>query len=261
MPTLGEALDGLSLQDGEYITAAPEGWTTGRTVYGGMTAALGACAAGLAFPGLPPLRSAQFTFIRPASDMLRFRATLLRAGRSATVVGVDCFADEEIASRATFTYGTARDSAVQHDLTVMPETPAPEACGPFRIGDAPPQGFGQYFDTRLALGERILSGGTHPEYACWTRLLDGAGADPVSRLLVVADSLPPAAMIVFPNPGMISTMSWSIDLAGAAPEDEWLLLHSKSELAADGYSQQVMEAWTPTGKRAAVSHQTVAIFV
>ncbi|MGD9799873.1 MAG: acyl-CoA thioesterase domain-containing protein, partial [Parvularculaceae bacterium] len=47
-----------------------DNWLQGRTVYGGMTAALCLEAAQRAVPGLPPLRSAQVSFIGPAEGDL-----------------------------------------------------------------------------------------------------------------------------------------------------------------------------------------------
>lgn len=260
MPTLGQALHALAKSDAGFSIESPDGWTTGRTVYGGMTAALAAKAAELQFPDLPPLRSAQFTFVGPASGDLNFRVDLLRQGSSSSVVSVDCLAQGNLASRSIFTFGAGRESAVSHDHVQMPEAKPLEMCEPF-MAKPPAAGFFQYFEHRLAGGARPFTADALPETLVWVRLLDSAGTDSQSALLAIADAVPPAAMIVFPSPGSISTMTWGMDFTQPLEITEWLLVHSKSEKANEGYSQQVMTVWNQLGERVGVARQTVAVFV
>ena len=63
-PALGEVVAALEAMDGGWALDAPPSWSQGRTLYGGMTAALCWAAVGRSVPGLPPVRSAQFTFDR-----------------------------------------------------------------------------------------------------------------------------------------------------------------------------------------------------
>lgn len=260
MPTLGQALHALTKSDTGFSIQAPEGWTTGRTVYGGMTAALAAKAAELQFPKLPPLRSAQFTFVGPASGELTFRVEMLRQGSSSSVISVDGLAQESLASRSIFTFGAARESAVSHDYAPIPEAKPLDACEPF-MAKPPAAGFFQHFEHRLAGGARPFTTGALPETLVWVRLLDSAGTDSQSALLAIADAVPPAAMIVFPSPGSISTMTWGMDISQPLEVTEWLLVHSRSEKANEGYSQQVMTVWNQRGERVGVARQTVAVFV
>lgn len=62
-----------------------------------------------------------------------------------------------------------------------------------------PQGFFQKFDLLQAGTSRPMSGGA-PEFLAWVRLKDREAVDPTVALLALADSLPPAAMAVFPAP-------------------------------------------------------------
>jgi hypothetical protein len=61
--------------------AIPEDWQQGRTTYGGLAAAICVESARRHFPGLPPLRSAQFSFIGPATGTLTARPQMLRKGK------------------------------------------------------------------------------------------------------------------------------------------------------------------------------------
>ena len=213
--------------------------------------------------GLGPLRSAQFTFIGPASGKLRFNSSLLRRGKSSALIASDCFNEEGAAARALFVFGVARDSKVTHDFFPMPDVPAAEACKSFRKegGETRP-GFWNNFETRLASGSRLLEqGATRPEFAVWTRFLDTGGADATTALLAIADCLPPAAMVMFPQPAPISTMTWTVDVARVPQNlDGWHLLWASSEQAANGYSLQNMAMWSASGELIALGRQNVAIF-
>ena len=260
MVGLRKALSTITGHDEHFVVEAPEGWTQGRTLYGGITAALCAEVSLRRFPGLPPLRSAQFAFIGPASGTLRLEPQLLRQGRSATITSVDCYAGDNLAARAIFTYGATRESRVAHDFAQVPEVPAPDTSESLHGAGTP--GFFHNFDIRLAAGERHLSGSKEPWMLAWVRHRDDEGVDPAVSFLALADALPPAAMITLSEPAPISTMTWHVDLCEQPPAQpgSWFLLRTSSEHAAEGYSQQIMEAWDNTGTRIATGHQTVAIF-
>lgn len=259
--SLRAALEGLTRDGDDYVTDAPEAWAQGRTLYGGITAALSYEALRLAQPDVSNLRSAQFAFIGPAAGRLRLKPELLRKGRSATIAGVDCIAEQGLAARSIFTFGAPRESKVTHDLVPRPDVPPPDACEPFHKRGKP-RGFVQNFELRIAGGSRIFDGGTTPEFWVWVRHLDDEGVDPMASLLALADSLPPAAMVVFPEPAMISTMTWSIDIHQPLRGDGgWRLLWAESEQTADGYSLQNMALWNEAGERLLAGRQAVAIFI
>lgn len=260
-PTLAQVLATLAADRDGWTLEAPPSWSQGRTLYGGMTAALCWAAATHSFPGLPPLRSAQFSFVGPAGGRLRFSAELLRQGRSATIIAVEARGEQGIAARALLTCGAARESQVTHDRAAAPAVPQPSECP--SLFPAPEVGptFARNFEMRLAVGNPPFGRGD-PEFTVWTRLARPNGADPLTAILALADALPPAAMVVFPAFGVISTMSWSIDFDRAPDRaDGWFLQRSTSESTADGYSRQAMALWDEEGRRVLAARQTVAIFV
>jgi len=263
MSSFRAAVAALAPDGDAFVIDAPEDWAQGRTLYGGMTAALLYEAVKRALGDLGPLRSAQLTFIGPASGSLRFTTSLLRRGRSSALVAAECSSADGPAARATFVFGAARESKVAHDYLPMPKVEVPDAYPSFRKeGAKASPGFWNNFETRLASGGRLLDANAPlPEFTVWTRFLDAGAADPVTALLAVADCLPPAAMVHFPNPAPISTMTWTVDVLNQPQSaDGWSLLHSSSEHAGDGYSMQSMMMWSDAGVPLAVGRQTVAIF-
>jgi acyl-CoA thioesterase len=246
----------------DRLFTVPPDWCQGRTAYGGLSAALAVQAAqsgsGLA---LPPLRSAHFSFIGPATGDLGFRTQVLRQGKSAVSVSVDVLAGEQVATRAALVFAHPRASRVAHDFSSRPQAAGPDDCRPFgpEAKQVAPV-FAQNFEMRPAGGARPISNAAHPELLWWVRHVDARGIDPAVALVALADAMPPAAITCFVEPAPISTMTWSIDLPVPATAGEWYLMRSFSRQAGDGYSFQEMEVWDEHGRSVMWGRQTVAIF-
>nr|WP_280740559.1 thioesterase family protein [Sphingomonas kaistensis] len=239
---------------------APPSWSQGRTLYGGMTAALAWAAAVRTVPDLPPLRSVQAAFIGPAAGCLTIEPLVLRRGKSATTVGVDVHGEAGLAARLTFFCGAARPSKVAHERVTAPAAPAPDDLPAVLTAGQGPT-FAANYDIRHVSGGLPFSGG-EPEFVMWARMREAGGADPLVSLIALADVLPPASMPVFPEFGVISSLSWSFDL-DRLPDDAsaWYLCSATSQSTADGYSRQAMDVWDASGRRILAGSQTVAIFV
>ncbi|WP_375692011.1 acyl-CoA thioesterase [Pseudooceanicola sp. LIPI14-2-Ac024] len=259
MANLRSVLDGFTGEGDIQHVEAPEAWTQGRTLYGGMTAALCWHAATRAIADLPPLRAAQVAFIGPAFGTLDFTCDLLRRGRNSAIVEVACKTAEGHAAKALFTCANPRDSSVSHDLTPGPEAPPPETVEDFHRKPPKALAFPQNFDIKLVRGGRPLSGGA-PEMLVWARLKEDEGVDPVTALLALADVLPPGAMAEMPEWGPVSTMTWGVDFHHPVTSRGWHLLHTYSDQAADGYSLQGSDMWDAEGRRVLTARQVVAIF-
>ena len=74
MTSLRQTIDGLEPIEGGWRGTVPDNWLQGRTAYGGFSAALALHAAQKSDLDLPPLRSAQVSFIGPLSGDIVIRA-------------------------------------------------------------------------------------------------------------------------------------------------------------------------------------------
>lgn len=259
MTSFTALLAAMSAGDGQYQVAPQEDWGQGRTLYGGITLALAAHAAQLAFPGLPPLRSAQAAFTGPAAGMLTIKPVKLAAGKSSAFVGVDVIGETGIALRATFCYGVARQSAFSHSDMAAPIAAPPAQCPPFFRAGAP-QFTGQ-FDGRLAGKVGMLSGSDNPDLLTWIRHRDPDVPDGDPGLIALADALPPAAMLMFTEMSPVSTATWSMEfLTERYANRSWHLLRTQAEHVGDGYSSQYMNVWDEAGRPLMVGRQLVTIY-
>lgn len=268
-----DELLGMMVQEGEtYKTTLPQDWLQGRTAFGGLSAALCFEAAQRAGEELPPLRSAHFAFIGPAAGELTMTPTLLRRGKSAAYYGVDQIGEKGMATRALLCFGAERPSAIDHIDLPAPNVPPAEECGslwppmtPEEEAEAAkrPKHFGQHFEQLYAGGSRPRTEDKDPMIQVWVRHKDEETASSMVRLIALADAMPAASFLLFPERAPFSTMTWSIDVLtdDLTCKSGWWLAQSRAEATSQGYSAQAMTMWNDEGRPVLAMRQTVAIFI
>jgi len=257
MIDLATLMSGLTADGEGHAITVTEDWLQGRTIYGGLGAAI--CVESAL--RLWPLRSAQFAFIGPATGQLTVRPTILRRGKSTTFVAADLMGEGGLATRAMLCFGAARASVVSHTDVAMPQVARWDACPRF-FPENPPIAFARHFDSGRAGPGQLVQGGGDPTLLVWLRHRGEAPAS-ITSLVALADALPPAAMVKFSKPAPISTMTWDIDFLTERLDstDGWWLVRSQAEHVADGYSGQAITLWNAAGEPVAVSRQNIAIFI
>ena len=251
----------LAQFDPDAPFVAPSNWAQGRTIFGGLSAALSLQAVLHQQPlGFPPFKSAQVSFIGPVNQGQTFDVGVLRQGRSVTSVSVDCLSGDDLALRTTLLFARPRESRIIHDAWGRPLVDGPSRYATLPLDNRVAPACAYNFEMRPAGGSLPVSGADNPELLMWVRHLDAQGVDPAGALIALADSLPPAAMTCFTEPAAISSASWMIDLPQPATAGEWFLINSFSLQALEGYSLQDMEIWDESGRRVLWARQTVAIF-
>lgn len=261
MTPFSSMLGTMMRSEDDFAITLPPDWLQGRTAYGGLSAALCVQAALRAHPDLPPLRSAQFAFIGPATGALRITPRLLRQGKSAAFASVDLGGDSGLAVRATLCFGAGRELAHDYSQYAMPRAPASDACPDYFVWEPRPN-FMSHFEGKLAGGGMPVSGSAAAQMLVWLRHRDTTAPADLVSLIALADALPPISFATFTDVVPISTMTWSIDLL--VPEiinpSGWWLVRGEAETIREGYSAQTTVIWSPDGRPVASARQTVAIF-
>jgi acyl-CoA thioesterase len=261
MTPFSSLIASIESTSGQHRVIAPDDWRQGRTLYGGISAALCLEAILRDYPDLPPLRSIQIAFVGPSLGEARLQTRLLRQGKSAAFVACDLEGDGQVATRGLFCFGSERVTEGVLHADPAPDLPAPDACTDFFNAPSRPV-FAQHFDMQMATGPRPLSGAPTSEISFWARHRDGeAKAGPV-KLLALADAAPPAAMSMLTQVSAISSMTWTLDVLAPdlMEQDGWWLFRSTAETNGNGYSAQFMAIWDRQGRPVALGRQTVAIF-
>jgi acyl-CoA thioesterase len=252
----------LALKDGTHIGHVTPDWMQGRTVYGGMSAALCLQAIRNDYPDLPPLRSAHISFAGPVAGDVAITTRVLRQGKSASFVTADLSSETGFGTHATFTFGADRPSTKRQTRFPMPDVKRPDEVGPHFGKDGPRPHFTHHFDMRLAAGSPPISGATEADICLWLKAKSGAGVGLDVTLLALGDAPPPAALSLYSQFTPLSTMTWAIDMMTTDLEspDGWYLSHLKSDAIGDGYSAQSMGMWASDGRPILASKQCVAMF-
>ena len=259
MVSLATMLAGADRRADGLSVTIPDNWLQGRTAYGGVSSALALTAARGLADDLPPLRSAQISFVGPLDGTVSASARLLRRGRSASFVDSQVDGpDGKLGLRATLLFAADRDSAMDHQDAPPPNSlPSPEAASEMPIRPGVPAFF-HNFEYRSMKPE----GRSAADLLMWVRFRDAAGLDPITALLALADALPPAAIRLTREPKPVSSMTWLLNLLTPAPatRDGWWLLRSTAEHVRNGFSSQSMAIWNRDGEPVVRAMQSVAVF-
>jgi acyl-CoA thioesterase len=254
---IADILAAATLTESGFRTTIPADWLQGRTSYGGLSSALALHAAQAIEPDLPPLRSAQVSFIGPLSGEVAVTATKLRRGRTAAFIQADIVSEAGLGFRATFVFMSDQPSRIDLGgrLESSHRPPAPDA----KLYTGPDEFFTGNFNF-LDLKEEAKG---EAEWLRWARLRASDGLDPMVQVLAVADALPPAAFkLLGKQPAPISSLTWIVNLLTPTPvtTDGWWLLSAQSDHAKNGCSSQSMMLWNADGQPIAQGMQSVAIF-
>lgn len=260
MTGLGAIIAGLEPDADGWRGNIPDNWLQGRTAYGGLSTALALHVAKASEENLPPLRSAQVSFVGPLAGPITVRASRLRRGRNAAFVQADVESEAGLGLRAVFVFMRDQESAIDYRAGSSPDFARPGAgdrvfSGKFTAG-APS------FLTNFEFLDRREGGDDPAEWLRWVRLKERAGLDPEVELAVIGDCLPPAALRLMRSFAPLSSMTWLLNLLGPAPttEDGWWLLRAQTDYARAGSSSQGMGIWAADGTPVAQQMQSVAIF-
>lgn len=258
--SLSALLAGAEPRERGFALTIPEDWHQGRTAYGGLSAALALAGAQRIGGALPPLRSAQISFVGPLYGPVELEARVLRRGRNATWVRADLTRDGEVGLAASFVFMGAIDSAVRLDERSPPAGLIPPAEARGVPTDRSPVFLQNHFEVRFALPRG--DGPKRADTAWWVRLRDGAGLDPMVHLLACADASPPAVLPFLPPRAPVSSMTWQCNLLQPRPvtRDGWWLIRVSSDHAAEGGTSDLIDLWNADGVPVMASMQSVAVF-
>lgn len=257
-----ETLSSLKPSGDTWTAHVSDDWLNGRTVFGGLQAALALAAMRKVLPQAIPLRTLQITFLAPVGGgAVSLTAKVLRTGKSAVHVESRIVAGEQTLALCVGVFGARRESVV----TVTPQQPAFEALPkpiqiPFVPGVSPI--FLQHFSLRWLRGGLPYSGSKLTDAVMQVGLHDSAPTGE-AQVLALADAPPPLAITLLKKFAPGSSMTWMLEFLSddfhALPLQNWRLdIHMNA--AAHGYTGQSVMVWGPGGEAVAYSRQSMVVF-
>ena len=206
-----EVLNSVQEHDGAWTAAVPEGWLQGRSVFGGLQAALALRAMRALVPGVP-LRTLQITFVAPVpAGTVRIQAQVLRAGKSAMQVEARLMDQDQTLCTVIGVFGAARPSAVR----IVPVQPVVECDKPmvFPYIEGVTPSFTRHFAVRWLRGGMPFTGSIVAQNVVEIGMRD-VGTASEEHVLGIADFIPPIGLSFLKKPVAGSSMPWMLEFIG-----------------------------------------------
>lgn len=257
--TIASLLAPVTGQPGPARLVHAEDWMQGRTLYGGASALVAYTMAVRAFPGLPPLRAGQIAFVAPVGEEIALTAQIVRQGRNVTQVRSEILAEGRVALSAFWLFGEGREANAVH-LAGQPEDwPGPPEAHETVTHKFAPAFVAKNFELRHGQEKGADRGATVRR---WARLVEEHDLDPVSKLVLMGDVMPPGAMRAMQRQGPISSINWSFNVLDpeSRSREGWYLAENASQHADAGYSSERLRLWDADGRQVLDGMQCVAVF-
>ena len=249
----------------EYHLKIDKSWTQGRTIYGGLSAALTYQAAESLVDEMSLVRSLHTNFIGPIfyDQPIVVKAEILRKGKNVTQVVSKVMQNGNICTMSQICFGINRDSKlnqpnVQSHIMKIPNK------GKFipQLPKLVPE-FIQHFDLSLTKGHLAFIKSDEAHLYGWSRLKKTPNKMNIAYLIALMDVWPPTMFQLTRMPAPASTMSWNIEFIQPdlilSPE-KWIASETEARHIKDGYGHEEAKFWDQEGNLLALSRQVVAVF-
>lgn len=257
--TIASLLDPITGQPGPAHLTNAQDWMQGRTLYGGASALVAYTMAVRAFPGLSPLRAGQVAFVAPVGEEIELTAEIIRQGRNVTQVRSEIRCEGRIALSAFWLFGQDREANAVHPAAPPEHWPGPPEAND-SVNSGPMPSFIQHnFELRHGQPKGEDRGATVRR---WARLIEEHDLDPVAKLVLMGDVMPPGAMRAMQRLGPISSINWSFNVLDPTSRSPggWYLAENASQHADVGYSSERLRMWDVNGRQVLDGLQCVAVF-
>ena len=243
----------------------PDDWMQGRTVYGGLIAAMILKSMRGHVPQERKVRSLLFSFVGPlTSEPFFIQTQVLRSGKSVTTIESKVFQKDKICSTAIGSFGIDRDSKIQIAPIKRLEMAAPPKAIELPYIEGLTPAFTRHFDYRWAIGELPFSGKGGQELGGWINFREETNCLTEEWLIALADAWPTPVLSKLKEPAAASTLTWALEFVHidrmTCSENEWWAYHCIVDSAERGYAHERSTVWDPEGQLALFSQQTTTVF-
>jgi hypothetical protein len=258
---LSDLLQAMARDGDGWTASVDESWLQGRSVFGGVQAALALRAMREHVVGALPLRTMQVTFVAPVpAGTIRLQSRLLRRGSSATQVEARIVAGDATLLLAVGVFGAARESVV-----VAPPPPGPPRGElELRMRTVPgyTPAFMHHFDACWRRGGLPSSGSPSREQQIELALHDRGPASE-EHVIAFADFTPPIALSMLDRFAPASSMTWMLEMlvedVSTFPLAGWRVdVHL--DAGARGYTSQSLVLRAPDDTPVAIGTQNMVVF-
>lgn len=259
------ALAAAQRQQPDAQLTITKAWSQGRTVFGGLSAAMLYTAAKSYVDQERVIRSMTTNFVGPLLFDMPFtiNVEVIREGKNVSQVLVRAVQDGKncVLSLCCFAKGrTSKTFVENNDLhnMVLPE----KAKFIPNIPKVTPK-FLRHYDLSIESGGLPFTGKSSSNYYGWMRMSKPPPRIDEAHIISMIDAWPPTLIQQLRWPAPASTVSWNLEFIyphGEFLPTDWFAFKEDTRQAADGYGHTEATIWDASGKVIALSRQTTAVF-
>jgi acyl-CoA thioesterase II len=243
----------------------PKDWSQGRTVFGGLSAALLYGAASQYVDENRSLRSMTTNFVGPLMSEKPFNINveLVREGKNVSQVQARAIQDGKNCVLVQFCFAQGRESKTSVINEDKHSMPAPNKANYIpQVPKVTPK-FLRHYDLSIASGGFPFTGKKTSHYYGWMRFKKAPKHITQAHVISLLDAWPPTLIQQLRWPCPASTVSWNLEFIyphkEVAPND-WFAYKEDTRQASQGYGHTEATVWDAHGDVIALSRQTIAVF-
>ncbi len=260
-----ETLLAQSEQDTLIIDSS---WGQGRTLFGGLSSALGLKKTRQLLTEERPLRSVNINFSGQclAETAISISPQVLSAGKSISQINAQVIQNDRVVTQVCACYGTERESEIE---IPSPAIELPKLGSQQRLNyikGLTPE-FVQHFEFEYCKGQFPFTNSPKNELAGWMRFKESGEQFSEAHLIALIDAWPPTVLQKLKKPAACASISWNIEivqplslLKQKLSADTWLYYDANIQQAHHGYAHTEARIYTPEGILLALSRQLIAVY-
>ena len=243
--------------------SVPGSWTQGRTVYGGLSAALLLRALEKEVSSDKLLRSLNVAFSAPTLPDVDFeiQTELLREGRTIAQLQARLIQDGTVCVQIQAVFGLPLESALIVHSFEAPDIPSVNGAMHYPTHDSP--GFTQFFNMAQSEGDLPVSGGNSLLLGGWMRFKDAPEKITIAHLIAMIDVWPPATMMQLTEMKAGSTVNWTMQFPQPMAEilaEDYLGYQAEIKYSEGGFGITHAKVWNAKNELVALSQQTIIVY-
>jgi acyl-CoA thioesterase len=243
-------------------------WGQGRTLFGGMSAALALDGISQQVDSQRPLRSLAVNFTGQALAETPLSITIqpLSNGKSISQINGQVLQNDRVVTQVCACFGVERESSIninspQIELPTLGTHPRLS----YMKGLTPE--FVQHFEFEYTKGQFPFTNSPLNELAGWVRFKKSGSEFTEAHLIALIDAWPPTVLQKLKGFAPCATVSWNIEIVQPLSlleqplnADDWLYYEADIKQAHHGYAHTEAKVYTANGTLLALSRQLIAVY-
>ncbi len=250
------------VEQGEAFSL-PASWTQGRTLYGGLTAAMLLKALEVKVDPAKSLRALNIAFSGPTFPEQDFsiQTELLREGKSIAQWQARLIQNDVVCVQVQAVFGLPVKSELEINSFCAPDIGGLDKARFYPSENAP--GFIHYFEMGQSQGEPPLAGGNSLKLGGYMKFREKPESMGICHLVAAIDVWPPATMMQMKTLKAGSTVNWTMQFPQPLPVMDasvFLEYQASIEFSRDGFGITHAKVWNSHGELLALSQQTLIVY-